>query len=107
MGTEDRAQELIVGCLAATGVVAAGSTLAQGGTPGLRMIVGLTVSAATLAVVSMGAPDLAGGMAVLVLTTTVFVYGAPLMNAVTSLVSGAPASAPSTTTTPNQKGLSV
>lgn len=101
-GTEHRAQELVVGCLAATAVVAASSSLASGDVPGIRMVVGLAVSGMGLAAASMFAPDLAGGLAVLILTTTVFVYGKPLADAVTALT-GKPGSAVASTTT-KQKG---
>lgn len=77
-----RSQELVVGCLAASAVVAAGSTLADGEAPGIRLLIGGAGTAVGLAVVSMFAPDLAGSFAVLILTATVFNYGAPFMDAV-------------------------
>lgn len=84
IGGEARGQQLIVGCLTATAVVAAGSSAfdGDGKGPGMRLVVGVSVAAATLATVNMFAPEVAGGMAVLVLTTTVFVYGAPLFDAI-------------------------
>lgn len=80
-----RAQELVVGCLAATAAVSATSTMAEGDVPGMRLVVGLAFTGMGLATVAMFAPDLAGGLAVLILTTTVFVYGKPLMDAVTTI----------------------
>lgn len=101
---EQRSQELVVGCLAASAVVAAGSQLATGSVPGLRLIVGYTFTGAALATASMFAPDLAGAMAALILTSTVFLYGRPLMDTVTSLTASGPTSptlAPTTTRAPN------
>lgn len=82
---ELRSQELVVGCLAATAAVSAGSSLASGEVPGIRLMVGLAFTGVGLATVSMMAPDLAGSFAVLILTTSVFLYGGPLMDAVTHL----------------------
>lgn len=81
---QQRAQELVVGCLAASAAVSAGSSLASGDTPGMRLVVGYAFTGVGLATVALFAPDLAGGLAALILTTTVFVYGEPLMNAITS-----------------------
>jgi hypothetical protein len=103
MGSETRGQELIVGCLAASAAVAAGSSLATGHVPGLRLVVGLAFTGVGLATVSMLAPDLAGGFAVLILTTTIFVYGTPLMDAVTGLTGGLTAGR-GATPTPTQEG---
>lgn len=83
--TPERSQQLVVGCLAASAAVAAGSALADSKPPGLRMLVGVSITGMTLAVVSQFSPDTAGMFAVLVLTTTVFVYGEPFLNAVISL----------------------
>lgn len=80
-----RAQQLIVGCLAASSAVAAGSSLADGEAPGMRMVVGVAFTGVGLATVAMFAPDLAGSLSVLILTTTVFVYGRPFMDAITDL----------------------
>lgn len=83
---ELRSQGLIVGCLAASAVVAAGSSLASDGSgPGLRMVVGVAFTGVGLATVAMFAPDLAGAFATLVLTTTVFVYGGPFMDVIAGI----------------------
>lgn len=82
---QQRSQQLIVGCLAASAAVAAGSSLADGDVPGLRLLVGVAFTGAGLATVSMFSPDLAGAFSVLILTTTVFVYGKPFMDAVTTM----------------------
>lgn len=91
-----------MGCLAATAVVAASSTLASGGVPGIRMAAGLAFTGMGLAAASMFAPDLAGGLSVLILTTTVFVYGKPLADAVGS-ITAKPTSAGATTHRPSRK----
>lgn len=105
---EQRAQELVVGCVAASAAVAAGSSLASGTMPGVRLVVGVAFTGAGLATVSMLAPDLAGSFAVLILTTTVFLYGGPLMEAVSAFTGGpthAPgAPSPTTPTTPSKRG---
>jgi hypothetical protein len=92
--TEQRAQELIVGCLGASTVIAAGSTLVEGEHPGLGMLVGVAVTGVGLATVAMFSPDLAGTFSALILTATVLTFGEPLMNAVTGITSTT-ASAPS------------
>lgn len=99
---ENNAQQLVVGCLSATAAVAAASTLADGEVPGMRLVVGLAFTGMGLATVAMVAPELAGGLSVLILTTTVFVYGEPLMNAVTSFTTGGTTGAAAVT--PTQKG---
>lgn len=97
--SEQRAQQLIVGCLAASAAVAAGSSLAEGEAPGIRMAVGFAFTGVGLATVSMFAPDLAGAFSVLILTSTVFLYGGPFMESVTSLTR-APRARSTTTRTP-------
>jgi hypothetical protein len=79
---------LIVGCLAASAAVSAGSSLAEGDTPGMRLLVGTAFAGVGLATVSMFSPDLAAGFAVLVLTATVFNHGGPFLGAVTNLTTG-------------------
>lgn len=87
MSTEGHAQELVVGCLAATAVVAAGSSLASGELPGMRMVIGLSFTGVGLAAGAMFAPDIAGGLAALILVSSLFVYGTPLLDAITTLTS--------------------
>lgn len=95
---EDRADQLVVGCLAATAAIAAGNAVVAGTAPAPRQLVGLTFAGLGLAVGAMFAPGLASGLAVLMLTTTALVYGGPLYDAVSS-VTGDP-------TTPTPKGTS-
>lgn len=93
-----------MGCLAASAAVAAGSSLASGDVPGMRLVVGIAFTGVGLATVSMVAPDLAGGLAVLILTTTVFVYGEPLMNAVAAFTGTGRTRTSTTPQTSNQEG---
>lgn len=88
--SEQRGQQLIVGCLAATAAIATASALADGEAPGIRLAVGTAFAGIGLATINMFAPDLAGSFAVLILTTSVFVYGGPALDAVTSLTGGTP-----------------
>lgn len=85
--TPARSQELIVGCLAASTAVAAGSMMAEGNMPGVRLALGAAFTGVGLATLSMFSPDIAGAFATLVLTTTVFVYGQPLMDLVSTYIS--------------------
>lgn len=85
---EDRSQQLIVGCLAAAGAIAAGNAIAEGHAPELRQLVGFSFVAVGLATGSMFAPGLAGSAAVLILTTSIFLYAGPLLDAVTGSTSG-------------------
>lgn len=94
-----------MGCLTASTVVAAGATLASGNVPSLRQVIGVGFVGIGLATASMIAPDLAGSMAVLILTSTVFLYGGPLFDAVSNVTGASTTGAPSTSTTQNQKGL--
>ena len=84
-----------MGCLAASAVVSAGSRLATHNMPGIRFVVGYAATGLGLATASLMAPGLAGTTALLILTTTVFVYGQPFMDAVTHITTGnAPTAAP-------------
>lgn len=87
LAAQARGQELIVGCVAASAAIATASTLADGEAPGIRLVAGVGVTAVGLATVNMFAPGLAGSFAVLMLTTTVFVYGGPAMDAIYRLTS--------------------
>src|SRR5689334_13015084 len=87
---EDRAQSLVVGALAAAAAIGAGNAVAQGEKPPLSQLVGFGFAGLGLAVGSMVAPDLAAGLALLMLTTTVFLYGGPLYEAVTQATNDTP-----------------
>lgn len=99
--TEDKAQQLVVGCLAGVAVIGAGNAIVGGNPPATRQLVGLTFVAVGLGVGSMFAPGLAGGAAVLMLTTTALVYGGPLWDAVTSATSSTSSTTSTTPTKPH------
>ena len=84
---QDRSQQLVVGCLAGVAVIGAGNAVVAGSPPSPRQLVGLTFVAVGLGVGTMFAPGLAGGAAVLMLTTTALVYGGPLWDAVSTATS--------------------
>lgn len=97
------ADQLIVGCLAGAAALGAADAVAQGGPPPMRQVIGFTVTAVGLSVGSLFAPGLASGLAVLVLASSVFVYGAPLFDQLDTLVSpAAQAAKPGTLTTPTK-----
>ena len=89
---EPRADQLVVGCLAATAAIGAGNAIVAGHAPPARQVVGITFAAVGLSVGAMFAPGIAGGLAVLVLTTTALVYGGPVWDAITSATTTSPTS---------------
>lgn len=87
---QQRAQQLVVGCMAATGIVTSSALLADDKAVGIKVMIGVGGSALLLSVGAMFAPDLAGQLAVLVLVTSAFVYGAPLWNSLSDLTAATP-----------------
>jgi hypothetical protein len=71
--------------MAATGAIAAGNAVVAGHPPTPRQVVGLTFAALGLGTVAMFAPGLAGGLSVLMLTTTALLYAGPLWDAVSTV----------------------
>lgn len=84
MTTEARADQLVVGSLAAAAAMAAGNAIVHGAPPAPRQLVGFTFVAVGLSFGAMFAPGLAGGMAVLIAVSAAFVYGQPLWDTITS-----------------------
>jgi hypothetical protein len=78
------AQTVVVTSVAVSGAVVLANDAVRGQVPTIRFGVGLGVSALGLAVMAQFAPRLAQAFAVLLLTTTVFVYGGPALSAVTT-----------------------
>lgn len=99
-----RAQELIVGCMATSAVVGVGSALANGEGISARMVFGFGFTTIGLAAGAMFAPGVAGTFAVLVLTSSVFLYGQPLYDAVIAQTADVAPLSPSTTTTRPKPG---
>jgi hypothetical protein len=87
----DQSQGIVVGCLAATAAIVAGNQVVAGEAPEFRQLVGGAFVAVGLASVALVAPDLAAGFSVLILTSAVFVYGAPLFD---TLAAPSPSSFP-------------
>lgn len=75
------AQGVVVTSLLVTGTVATGSAIASHELPGIRLVIGLSVAGFGLAIGAQAAPELAAGLAALMATTAVFVYGGPLISA--------------------------
>lgn len=86
---EFKAQAMVVGCLAASGAVAIGNDIVAGHAPAFKQLAGFAFTATALATLAIPAPDLAAGFAVLILTSAVFVYGTPVLNAVGTFTNAA------------------
>jgi len=94
-----KAQGVIIGCMAATGVIAAGDAIAEDHMFTFRQGVGFMFVSFGLATGALFAPELAASMAVLTLTSAVFLYGQPLLDAVTTVTGGTTTKAGKTATT--------
>ena len=77
------AQTVVVTGVAISGAVVLANNAATGTRPTIRFGVGLGFTALTLSVLAQFAPRLAQALAVLLLTTTVFVFGKPTLDAIT------------------------
>jgi hypothetical protein len=95
----DNAQGFVIGCMAASGAIAAGNVIAADGHFTFRQGVGFVFTTLGLATVGMFAPRLAAGFSALILTSAVFVYGQPLLDAITTTTTPANAPAPGSTPT--------
>lgn len=78
------AQKIILTSLVVTGGLAVVDAVAAGHVPAVRIGVGLTVAGVMLSAFAEVSPQIAGGLAALMGTSAVFVYGAPAW----SLLSG-------------------
>lgn len=88
-----KAGTTVVTCLALSGVVAFAGEAATGNKPTARQVIGLTFTAVTLTAMAQLVPELGAALALLVLTSSVFVYGGPAFAAISKA-----------TTTPTTKG---
>ena len=95
--TPGKAQTLIVTSLAVSGGLVVVKDAKAGQLPGARLAIGLTFTGVSLGVLAQFSPDLAGGVALLLLTTSVFVYGGPAFLA----ISGSLATTPTNVLLPN------
>jgi hypothetical protein len=95
---EFKAQAMVVGCLASAGAIAVGNDIVAGHPPSFRQLAGFTFTALGLATAAIPAPEVAAGFAVLILTSALFVYASPVLDAVSSFT------ATSSSTTPAPSG---
>lgn len=90
--TTDRANGLIVTSLAVSSALVLIRDAQTSTLPAGRFIVGTAVAGVGLAVTAQFAPELAGGLAVLLLASSALVYGGPAWSALADRVT--PATAP-------------
>lgn len=76
--TPDKAQSGVVTAMAITAGIRVTSSAINHQTPTARTLIGLGFSTLVLAAMAMYAPALAASMALLVVTTSAFVYGGPV-----------------------------
>lgn len=74
--TESKAKTITIAAVGAAGVLSSLEHVAQGNRPPLRTFVGVVVSGVILLTVAEVAPDVAGGLALLLLTGAVLRNGA-------------------------------
>lgn len=80
--TTDLANAHIVTALGVSGALVLVKAGAADELPPVRTWIGLTFAGVGLAVLAQTWPDLAGGIAILMITTSVFVYGKPAWDAI-------------------------
>ncbi|MFG3244844.1 hypothetical protein [Streptomyces sp. NPDC048157] len=80
--TTDKANAHIVTALGVSGALVLVKAGAKGDMPPVRTWIGLTFAGMALSVMAQSWPDMAGGIAMLVLLTSVFVYGKPAYDAI-------------------------
>lgn len=73
----------IVAGVGFTGVIVAGSDIAQGHAPGIPTLLGLTVTALGLSALAMASPGMAEMFAALIAVGALFMKGGPLLDAIT------------------------
>lgn len=78
----DAANSNIVTAIGVSGVLVLVKAGAADELPPIRTWIGLSFAGIGLSVLAQNSPDLAGGLALLMLTTSVFVYGKPAWDAI-------------------------
>lgn len=78
----DKANAHIVTALGVSGALVLIKAGAENDLPPVRTWIGMTFAGISLAVLAQSWPDLAGPLALLVITTSVFVYGKPAWDAI-------------------------
>lgn len=82
MMSTDKANAHIVTALGVSGALVLIKAGAKNDLPPVRTWIGLTFAGLGLSVMAQSWPDLAGGMAMLIVITSVFVYGGPAWDAI-------------------------
>jgi len=83
--TPTRAQTLVVTTMAISGGLLVVRAAAEDKKPTTRQVVGIAVAGVGLsAMATVASPDLAGGLALLWLTSSVFIYGGPAVRALST-----------------------
>jgi hypothetical protein len=80
--TTDRANASIVTALGVSGALVLVKAGAAGDMPPVRTWVGITFAGLALSVLAQSQPEIAGGIAMLMMCTSVFVYGKPAWDAI-------------------------
>jgi hypothetical protein len=89
--TSGQAKGLVAIALVVSGGVAVGGALYAGKTPQPRVALGLVLSGAFLSGLAEAEPKLAGGLALLMMTSAVFVVGPSFVQSFGSTINGKPA----------------
>lgn len=79
-------KRIVVGSLVITGVMASGNNVLEGKLPPLRILWGVAGAGVALGFLSDAAPGLAVGLAIVLMTSTAFVAGAPFWQAITKTI---------------------
>ncbi|MFJ7153262.1 hypothetical protein ACIQVT_34535 [Streptomyces sp. NPDC100445] len=86
--TTDQANAHIVTALGVSGALVLVKAGARSEMPPVRTWIGLTFAGVALATVAQSEPNIAGGIAMLMLTSAVFVYGRPAWDAIAGATKG-------------------
>jgi hypothetical protein len=86
--TADVANAHIVTAIGVSGALVLVKAGAADEMPPVRTWIGLTFAGVGMAVMAETSPNIAGGLALLMLTTSVFVYGKPAWDAITNATQG-------------------
>lgn len=105
--TPAEAKRLVVMGTVGAGTLTAVATLRKGGQVTPRLAVGVFVAGTMLAVGAEVAPGIAGGFAVLMLTTAAFVLGGDAWAGISEATSSTSAARKAPTSTPGQLGPAV
>jgi hypothetical protein len=89
--TVDKANASIVTALGVSGALVLVKAGASADMPPARTWIGLSFAGVALSVMAQSWPDLAGGIAMLLVITSVFVYGGPAWTAISKSLKAKPA----------------